>query len=573
MTWRLLAIVIARETDIVLVRQRARRIAELVGFETQDQTRFTTALSEIARNAFEYAGKGEVEFRLVGKTKPQRLEARVADEGPGIPHLDEVLAGAYRSPGGMGLGIVGARRLAEFFEIDSAPGRGTRVTLGKVLPRAQKPLGAAEVRRIVETLARDGAPDAMSELRGQNRELLLSLQALNRRQEEIEQISQELQDTNRGVVALYAELDERAEHLRRADTLKSKFLSNMSHEFRTPLNAVLALSKLLLDRVDGELTTEQERQVRYIRRSAESLKELVDDLLDLAKVEAGKTEIRTSEFRVDDLFGALRGMMRPLLGGDNVALVFDEPSRLPPLVTDEGKVSQILRNFISNAIKFTERGEVRVSAEASGEDSIAFRVRDSGIGIAAADHDLIFQEFSQIDSDVQKRVKGTGLGLSLSRRLAELLGGEVGVESALGEGATFWLRLPRVFGVPRPTARRLLVIDDDEAARYVIRQFLAVAGFGVEEASGGAEGLERIRAHPPDAVLLDLHMPGMDGYAVLEALAGDPETREIPVVIVTSAAIGPPERARLGAARAVLGKDRLSTETLVAALSANEAAA
>ena len=166
------------------------------------------------------------------------------------------------------------------------------------------------------------------------------------------------------MVALYAELDERADHLRRADELKSKFLSHMSHEFRTPLNSILALSRLLLDRSDGELTEEQETQVRFIRKAAQNLTELVDDLLDLAKVEAGKTVVVASEFTVSSLFGALRGMLRPLLVGDAVALVFEESADLPPLDTDEGKVSQILRNFISNALKFTERGEVRVWATA-----------------------------------------------------------------------------------------------------------------------------------------------------------------------------------------------------------------
>lgn len=567
MSWRLLTVALARETDIVLVRQRARRIAELVGLKAQDRTRFTTALSEIARNAVEHAHGGEVEFRLVGREWPQRLEARVHDDGPGIANLAEVLSGAYQSPRGMGVGILGARRLAEVFEIETTPGRGTTVTLGKMLPPAAKLLGAADIRRIADALARDIVLDPLLELRGRDRELLLSLEELQRREKELDQISQELSDTNRGVVALYAELEERAEHLRRADEIKSRFLSHMSHEFRTPLNAVLALSKLLLDRVDGNLTAGQERQVRYIRRSAESLKELIDDLLDLAKVESGKTEVHRSEFTVEHLFRTLRGMMRPLLPNEGVALVFDNVANLPPLVSDEGKISQILRNFVSNAIKFTERGEVRVFAERGPQDTIVFGVCDTGIGIAPEHHELIFQEFAQIESTAQGRVKGTGLGLPLSRRLAELLGGRVAVESALGEGSTFTLILPRVFGTTGSESRRILIVDDDEAARYVLCQFLSSAGFQVEEAASGGEGLERARREPPDAILLDLQMPDLDGYELMEELDAEPRTREIPVVVVTSAVLGAKERARLGRARAIIGKDRLSTETLVAALS------
>ena len=181
-------------------------------------------------------------------------------------------------------------------------------------------------------MAQRPAPDPVQELQTQNTELVASLAELRTRQEELERLNTELEDTNRGVVALYAELDERAEQLRQASELKSRFLSNMSHEFRTPLNSILALSRLLLDRIDGPLTAEQERQVTYIRRSAESLTELVNDLLDLAKVEAGKLEVRPRPFTVTELFGALRGVMKPLQQNDAVDLIFEEPCGLPGAV-------------------------------------------------------------------------------------------------------------------------------------------------------------------------------------------------------------------------------------------------
>ncbi len=172
-------------------------------------------------------------------------------------------------------------------------------------------------------------------------------------------MNRELDETNRGVVALYAELNDKADFLQRASELKSHFLSNMSHEFRTPLNSILALSQILIDRMDGDLTPEQEKQVTFMRRSAQDLTDLVNDLLDLAKVEAGKVTIRPAEFSVESLFAALRGMLRPLLAqNSSVSLVFEDPVGIPELYTDEAKVSQVLRNFISNALKFTERGEV-----------------------------------------------------------------------------------------------------------------------------------------------------------------------------------------------------------------------
>src|SRR5262249_51286513 len=300
--------------------------------------------------------------------------------------------------------------------------------------------------RIADELARQPASDPLQEVQRQNQELLRALDELGRRQDELAGLNRELEDTNRSVVALYAELEEKADHLRRADDLKSRFLSNMSHEFRTPVNSIQALARMLLDRVDGDLGVEQERQVLFIRKAADALSELVNDLLDLAKVEAGKIVIRPIEFDVAHLFGALRGMLRPLLVGEAVTLVFDEPEDVPSLYTDEAKVSQILRNFISNALKFTERGEVRVTARLLPDrNAVAFSIADTGIGIAPEDQERIFQEFTQIDSPLQRRVQGTGLGLPLCRKLAELLGGSVHVESTPGVGSTFTAIVPTVF--------------------------------------------------------------------------------------------------------------------------------
>ena len=264
---------------------------------------------------------------------------------------------------------------------------------------------------------------------------------------EIERLAAELEETNRGVMALYAELDDRAEDLRRASEVKSRFLSDVSHELRTPLASVLNLSRLLLDRTDGPLTAEQELQVQLIRRSTESVTELVNDLLDLAKIEAGKTTLRVTPFTATELFAALRGMFRPLLT-ERVALVVDEPDGVPTLRTDEGRVSQILRNFISNALKFTESGEVRLSACRAPNGRIRFDVSDTGIGIAPEDQGRIFEEFTQVDVPVQRRVRGTGLGLPLSRKLATLLGGEIVMRSAVGAGSTFSLIIPAECVVP-----------------------------------------------------------------------------------------------------------------------------
>ncbi|GAB2905981.1 ATP-binding protein [Paraburkholderia jirisanensis] len=458
MATQILRIRLDAEEDVVAARRRARSIAAGLGFSPLDQTRIASAVSEIARNAFEYAHGGEVLFAFDGDARPQALLIEIRDRGPGIRELEAVLDGTYRSSTGMGRGIAGSRQLMDRCTIDSTPASGTTVSMARFLPADRPELAAAGLDRIVRELMLDplrpsggGAPTLRSfdEVQQQNRELLSTLTELRDRQEELVRLTQELEATNRGVVALYAELDERADELRRADTMKSRFLSNMSHELRTPLSSIRALSNLLLNRLDGELSVEQEHQVLLIRKSAEDLTEIVNDLLDLAKIEAGRTDIMLTSFKPSSLFAALRTMLAPLLTDPAVRLIFEDSNGLPAIHTDEAKLTQILRNFVSNALKFTERGEIRVSARLDEDgEHITFSVADTGIGIAEEHQQVIFEEFGQVQSHLQQRVKGTGLGLPLCRKLAALLGGYVGVDSAFGAGSTFYATLPLRPDVP-----------------------------------------------------------------------------------------------------------------------------
>jgi signal transduction histidine kinase/CheY-like chemotaxis protein len=569
--WPIVTVPIENEADVVTVRQRAHRLAELLGFERQDQTRIATAVSELARNAYSYAKGGRAEFILDPAPSPQIFHVKISDKGPGIADVQAILDGQYRSKSGMGLGIIGARRLMDHFKIESSAGKGTIVEVGHDLPDRAAPVTRTKLADIAAALQKDSSADPLEALRQQNRELMQSLEEIRRKDEESKQLDQELSDTNRGVVALYSELDGRAEQLRHASELKTKFLSNMSHEFRTPLNSVLALSRLLLDRIDGDLTPEQERQVGYIRRSAESLLELVNDLLDLAKVEAGKVDIKPSAFTVGELFGGLRGALRPLLTSQAVDLIFEIPDQVPNLFTDEGKVTQILRNLISNALKFTEQGEVRVSASFEADkERVKLSVRDTGIGIAPQDQARIFEEFSQVETKIQKRFKGTGLGLPLSRSLAELLGGELTMESIAGQGSVFTLSIPPERGDPsRPqrtadgARKRVLLIDDDETFRYVMRQIISnEPRYEFIEAVDGDVGLLAAREQHPDVIILDLQMPTMDGFTVLQELAADSRTSVTPVIVSTSMNINAELKARLPAGTRVISKNTISRENV-----------
>ena len=541
MSGRLLSVRIGHEHDIVGARRRARQIAAALGFDVPEQTRIATAVSELARNAFRYAGGGLVDYAIEGSLAPQLLTVRVSDTGPGIADLDLILAGRYESATGMGLGLVGARRLMDAFDIKSGRG-GTTVTIKKILPRRTSVVSVAEMDRLAQRLLAEPPTGPMEEAQQQNQELLRTLDELRARQEDLERVNRELEDTNRGVVALYAELEERADHLRRADDLKTRFLSNMTHEFRTPVNSILALTRLLAERLD--VAPEHKDELFYIKKSAQQLSDLVDDLLDIAKVEAGKIEVRPAPFEVDALFGALRGMLRPLLVNQSVSLVFDDPSDVPPIYSDETKLSQVLRNFISNALKYTERGEVRVSAQLTPDRSaVEFSVADTGIGIPEQDVARVFDEFVQIENPLQRRVKGTGLGLPLSRRLAELLNGTVSVTSTLGVGSTFSITIPMVLrpgvhtpaiGPIQPGRSPVLVVEDADEDLMLFERALAHTRFQVVPARSIAAATTALDVLRPAAIVLDLRLQGEAAWDLLTRLKREERTSTVPVIIAST---------------------------------------
>lgn len=563
----LLTLAIRDEQDVVLARQRARQVAVLLGFDEQDQARIATAVSELARYAFQHGGTGEVEYDVDCGPTPA-LVVRVGD------HASETVERASA--------LAAARRLMDGVEIDTAP-HGGRIRVEKRL-RGSAP-SAAELERIAAVLAREAVGGPVAELRQQNLELMRALDELQARRDELSRLNVELEDTNRGVVALCAELDQRAEELLHASEAKSRFLSSVSHELRTPLSSVLALSELLLQRTDGPLSDEQERQVRYIRGAAETLLALVNGLLDLARIEAGKTKVEVKEFDARGLFASLRGMFRPLHENAAVALLFEDADGLPKLRTDELKLAQVLRNLIANALKFTEQGEVRVSSARSEDGSrVRFTVADTGIGIRPDDLDRIFDEFEQIESHLQRRVKGTGLGLPLSRQLTELLGGTLTVQSEPGRGSTFTAEIPVVYSALEeslasaetpPTAAsavlegvRVLVIEDDEVMRYIVRRTLVARGCEVLEAPDGDAGLRTALERGPHVVVLDLNLPRRDGLSVLRELRADPKAGRTPVIVHTAQRLDEPERAWLEEhADAILDKQSGGAEELVAAIS------
>jgi signal transduction histidine kinase/ActR/RegA family two-component response regulator len=552
------------EDDVVRAHQTTRTIAAQLGFSTFEQTRIATAMSEIARNALTYASGGSVTLGL--DDARQALSIVVIDRGQGITEVAATIAGERRSSTGLGVGIPGAKRLMDTFAIESSPS-GTRVEMTKRVPRRAGTIDAGRIGAMRFQLAGQLADEPSQEISRLQRDVA-------ERDHRIVELTEELIETNRGVMALHNELDDRAEYQRQAIELRTRLLSEMGHELRTPLHSLSTISQFLIDRLDGELNAEQDKQVRIIHDVAESLTAYVNDLLDLARTEAGRAIVHVSRFQIDGVLKALRRILQPLVPAQ-VELRLEVGPDLPPITTDEVKLSQILRNLVANALKFTEHGSVVVRAHRAGVDRVAFQIEDTGIGIAPEHQELIFREFAQVDGHVQPRMRGSGLGLPLSRRLAELLGGTLEVDSMVGAGSTFRLILPidhegdAAVAVPRdrappvvvaarptPGQPRILVIDDDLASRYVLRRWLG-SRYLVDEAASGQEGL-RLAASRPDAIFLDVVMPDLTGFEVIERLKATATTHDIPVIVYTALVLGANDRARLGPAVAILRKSTSS---------------
>ncbi|MGW4806315.1 hybrid sensor histidine kinase/response regulator [Kitasatospora sp. NPDC004272] len=561
--------------DTFALRRSARAVADLLGADGQDAVRLATALSELGRG-------------LLGA---DRLTAAF-DLLPGRPAgLRVTLAwrGGHRLPAEAL--EASARLLSTHHEHGGGDG----------LVRVEQRLGHGPdpdpelVGRACDLLGAHTDGSALEDSRAQTRDLIAALEHTRAQREELRrlnseleetnrgvlalysELSEELEETNRGVVALYAELDEKSQQLREASEAKSRFWANVSHELRTPVNAVVGLAELL--RADADAPPEERcRQLSLIADSGRTLLALVDELLDVAKAESGTLDplwapldLRAVLAHLD---GTLRGLARP-----GVALRIGPAPELPePLIGDETMLVRILRNLLSNALKFTEHGSVEltaaIEADRDGGPFLVLTVTDTGVGIPADQHERVFEEFYQVKGAHQRGRRGTGLGLPYARRLTEILGGTLRLDSAPGRGSALTVRLP---ARPAPAAGArlgvLVAVDDDPVFRDVLRPLLHEIAERVVEVHDGAAALAAVRDIRPDGIVLDLHLGDVDGYRILADLRADPALRQIPVVILTSASLTAADRTRLSHARAVLPKSGLSGGRIAAALSAPRPAA
>ena len=337
-----------------------------------------------------------------------------------------------------------------------------------------------------------------------------------------------------------------------ATVAKSRFLANISHELRTPLNAIIGITEMLMEDAEDSGDRSVREPLERIARAGKHLLQLINDVLDLSKIEAGKLEVNYEPVDLASLVGDVVGEAETLAAKNGNRLVVECPPDIGTVRSDPTRLRQIMLNLLSNACKFTEHGRVSLSVDrsrADGEDWISIRVVDTGIGMTSEQLGKLFQEFSQADSSTTRKYGGTGLGLAISDRLCRMMGGSIDVKSEPGVGTTFSVRLPADQpGVPDAVAikmgpapgghapertNRILVIDDDATVRNLMRRYLSREGFEVVTAGGGLEGLEFARDLHPSVITLDVFMPDMDGWSVLQAIKQDAELSHIPVIMMT----------------------------------------
>ena len=520
-------------TGVFAARQVGRGLAVSLSLDRQDQIRVATALSEISRSAVTAGLTAVIAFGM----DDADLVLTVTLDGE--PPAD---------------GVAAAARLMDRVDTD---GRAVRMT------KRRPPDAQPDLELVREQLAAVLPRSAMEELRRQNQDLIAALEDLQRQKDQLVllnaelaetnhgvmalygELSAELEQTNRGVVALYAELDEKSDRLRAASESKDRFWANVSHELRTPLNSIIGLTRLLAEPVAGSpLDPERSYQVDLIKTSAGTLLSLVKDLLDVAKAESGRLHTDPAQVNLPALFGRLRGLARPMADGKPIEVVVDDAGVPESILTDEVALTSILRNLLANGIKYTDRGEVRLSARVLGP-LLELTVTDTGIGIPAGLHEHVFEEFYQVPGVGRG---GTGLGLPYARRLARILGGDLVLRSTPGTGTSAVLDLPN----QTPVLGTVVVADDDASCRQLLRGLLTGIADRVIEASDGDQALAVLAGDHADLVLADLRMPGMDGGTLLSRLPAS-----VPAILVTSADVPAPARAA-----AMLRKDELTRERL-----------
>jgi signal transduction histidine kinase len=429
---RLGDIYVRREADIIKVRDRVRRLAREMGFDSTTQIKITTAVSEVTRNIYEYAKQGAITLSLAERGPDLGIQITARDDGPGIDAatLKAILRGSYQSASGLGVGLAGTRKLMDEFDLQTGEGQGTRVTVIKWLPRARAKETKTSLEDLRAQLADELDDSALEELQRQNQDLVDVLAELEEKRTELERVNTELASTNK-------ELNEANAKLRELSEMKEEFLALTTHDLRSPLTVISGVISFFTSGRLGELTPEQQNMVAMMERNAQSLIELVNDLLDASKLESGTLRLDVASIDLVALIDEIRETMEPLAREKGIQVVEELAPNLPAIEADRPKLRRVLVNLLSNAVKFTGKGGTVTLRAAPLDDEVLVAVSDTGVGIAPEDVERLFDKYEQARSRATRGEKGTGLGLYITKQLVELHGGEIKVESEPGRGSTF----------------------------------------------------------------------------------------------------------------------------------------
>jgi len=504
MLHRILSTPISTNLSLVAIRDRSRQVGELFGLDNLQRTRFITAISEIARNAVQFAGGGTLTF-LVGDASEainmQCVVAQISDKGPGITNIDELLAEGARPERTSTIGIPGSRRMADGFFIHSQPGQGTTVSLEMFLPRDTPRLTTIQLNRLVEQLMRRKAQTPVEELERQNREMLLALEELRRNQAELED----------------------------ADARKNEFLAMLAHELRNPLSAI-SLSLEVAQRSAEPLSANQTKTLAVIGRQTQHLSHMVNDLLDVSRLTRGKVELRTEIARVDTLIDGAVEMTAAEVARHGHRVITEYPPEPVMVRVDVGRLKQVFGNIIHNAARYTSQADAITIRVDFDDHSVRVEIVDRGIGIDANMLPRVFDLFAQASMGLGRQEAGLGIGLTVVQRLVSDHGGTVRVHSAgIGQGSAFVVELPRVHNlapdVPdhfAPTyggqPQRVLLVDDNEDSLSSLEALLNMNGHECRIALSGKAALSLDAGFRPTFAIVDIGLPDMSGFDVAISL-------------------------------------------------------